>query len=415
MLQKSTFIFWLYILFPFSSFLRSLDVRPSFSLAATIGADGDGRVKAAPSSAGIPASIMRTRGADSFDPNWAVLVCAEHFADIKCFVGNFILLLQVASSRYWFNYRHLANVLVMYQLLKRMGFSDDRIILMNGFDDVCGLRNPVPGRMFWEPNIDVDLCSGVEVDYSGNEVSAESLLRLLTGRLPQGEMLPSRVLSSTNQSNVLLFLSGHGGDGFFKFRDYEEMSADELRAAVEEMSSLGRFRRLLIVADTCQASSMTQTITTENVISIASSRINENSYSYISNKKLGVSTIDRFSMALGSYFDRYVRSRADLSKRTIKDLVASLDRRFLQSTPYVGYSSIELDLEQGASSSADDIINRLSLNEFFGPSVTPWNRARVVHSSEDDEMKDFIGTTVPSVAEETESTHSEHCWFTDCY
>jgi phosphatidylinositol glycan class K len=299
----------------------------------------------------------------------------------------------------------------MYQLLKRMGFSDDRIILMNGFDDVCGLRNPVPGRMFWEPNIDVDLCSGVEVDYSGNEVSGDSLLRLLTGRQIQSEVLPSRMLSSTNQSNVLLFLSGHGGDGFFKFRDYEEMSADELRVAVEEMSSLGRFRRLLIVADTCQASSMTQGITTENVISIASSRVSENSYSYISNKKLGVSTIDRFSMALGSYFDRHVRSRGDLSKRTIRDLVASLDHRFLQSTPYVGYSSIELSPEQGSPSSVDDIVTRLSLNDFFGPFVTPWNRARVVHSSADN---DLVNSAHPIIKEEMQSTHAEDCWFIDC-
>jgi phosphatidylinositol glycan class K len=257
----------------------------------------------------------------------------------------------------------------------------------------------------------------VEADYSGNEVSAESLLRLLTGRHRDADMLPSRVLASSNQSNVLLFLSGHGGDGFFKFRDYEEMAADELRIAIEEMSVLGRFRRLLIVADTCQAASMTQTITTENVVSIASSRLGENSYSYISNAKLGVSTIDRFSMSLGAFFDRYVRSRADLSKRTIGELVSSLDRRFLHSTPYVGYTTIDLERERGSATLEDDIANRLSLNEFFGPAVMPWNRARIVYSSDSggttySETRDNI-RQLPPTTQSFEFT-AENCWFTHC-
>ena len=34
----------------------------------------------------------------------------------------------------------------------------------------------------------------------------------------------SKRLRTTNTSNILVFLSGHGGDEFFKFRDTEEMS-----------------------------------------------------------------------------------------------------------------------------------------------------------------------------------------------
>ena len=33
-------------------------------------------------------------------------------------------LLQVCSSRYWFNYRHIANVLSMYRSVKRLGIPD---------------------------------------------------------------------------------------------------------------------------------------------------------------------------------------------------------------------------------------------------------------------------------------------------
>ena len=46
--------------------------------------------------------------------NWAVLVC---------------------SSRYWFNYRHVANALSIYRTVKRLGIPDSHIILMLA-DDV---------------------------------------------------------------------------------------------------------------------------------------------------------------------------------------------------------------------------------------------------------------------------------------
>lgn len=56
--------------------------------------------------------------------NWAVLVC---------------------SSRYWFNYRHVANVLSMYRSVKRLGLPDSRILLMLADDMACNSRNPKPG------------------------------------------------------------------------------------------------------------------------------------------------------------------------------------------------------------------------------------------------------------------------------
>jgi len=36
----------------------------------------------------------------------------------------------VCASRYWFNYRHVANTLSMYRTVKRLGIPDSNIILM---------------------------------------------------------------------------------------------------------------------------------------------------------------------------------------------------------------------------------------------------------------------------------------------
>ena len=51
----------------------------------------------------------------------------------------------VSTSRFWFNYRHLANVLSLYRTVKRLGIPDSQIILMLPDDMACNPRNSFPG------------------------------------------------------------------------------------------------------------------------------------------------------------------------------------------------------------------------------------------------------------------------------
>jgi glycosylphosphatidylinositol transamidase (GPIT) subunit GPI8 len=79
--------------------------------------------------------------------NWAVLVCA---------------------SRYWFNYRHVANVLSIYRSVKRLGIPDSRIILMIADDMACDARNPKPAMIFNNGQHYINVYGDdVEVDYRG--------------------------------------------------------------------------------------------------------------------------------------------------------------------------------------------------------------------------------------------------------
>jgi hypothetical protein len=48
-------------------------------------------------------------------------------------------------------------------------------------------------------------------------------------------------MASGPQSRVLLFLSGHGGDEFFKFHDAEELLAADLARALQQMAAAGRW------------------------------------------------------------------------------------------------------------------------------------------------------------------------------
>lgn len=77
----------------------------------------------------------------------------------------------VDTSRFWFNYRHVANVLSIYRSVKRLGIPDSQIILMISDDMACNPRNPRPATIFNNAHEQINVYGDdVEVDYRGYEV-----------------------------------------------------------------------------------------------------------------------------------------------------------------------------------------------------------------------------------------------------
>lgn len=77
----------------------------------------------------------------------------------------------VDTSRFWFNYRHVANVLSIYRSVKRLGIPDSQIILMIADDMACNPRNPRPAMVFNNADQHINVYGDdVEVDYRGYEV-----------------------------------------------------------------------------------------------------------------------------------------------------------------------------------------------------------------------------------------------------
>ena len=73
------------------------------------------------------------------------LICVVQFvACIYTHTNNWAIL--VDTSKFWFNYRHVANVLSIYRSIKRLGIPDSHIILMLADDAACNPRNPRPGN-----------------------------------------------------------------------------------------------------------------------------------------------------------------------------------------------------------------------------------------------------------------------------
>jgi phosphatidylinositol glycan class K len=53
-------------------------------------------------------------------------------------------------------------------------------------------------------------------------VTVESFIRLMTGRV-EPHVPRSKRLLTDDRSNILVFMTGHGGENFLKFQDAEEI------------------------------------------------------------------------------------------------------------------------------------------------------------------------------------------------
>ena len=100
--------------------------------------------------------------------------------------------------------------------------------------------------------------------------------------------------------------TGHGGDGFLKFQDSEEITNIELADAFEQMWSKRRYHEIFFMIDTCQAASMYQQFYSPNILAVASSLVGEDSLSHHIDSSIGVYIIDRYETCLFSWnqFDK---------------------------------------------------------------------------------------------------------------
>lgn len=211
----------------------------------------------------------------------------------------------VSTSRFWFNYRHLANTLSLYRTVKRLGIPDNQIILMLPDDMACNPRNSFPGSVFNDKSRMLDLyddkgaledlgMGGIEVDYRGNEVTVENFIRLLTDRWPSSHPHSKRLMTGP-QSNILIYMTGHGGNEFLKFQDSEEISSFDLADAFEQMYEKKRYHEMLFMIDTCQANTMYSAFYSPGILATGSSAKDQSSYSHHADQDVGVAVIDRWT------------------------------------------------------------------------------------------------------------------------
>jgi len=261
----------------------------------------------------------------------------------------------VDASRFWFNYRHAANTLAIYKTIKRLGIPDENIILMVADDYACNSRNVRAGEVFtddsgYENNVYTE---DIEVDYRGDEVTPANVLRVLLDAHyynseedesdDDGSVLlnlpNSKRLRTDENSNILFYLTGHGGDEFLKFQDQKEITSMDLQNAFTKMREMKRYNELLFVVDTCQDGTMFRRFNgLRNIIAVASSMKGENSYAHGTRNDIGLAVSDRFTRFLYEYLKR--DNSEEITLREVFQRAQSPQiRSYLMSTVQVDWSN----------------------------------------------------------------------------
>jgi len=265
----------------------------------------------------------------------------------------------VGASRFWYNYRHESNVLAIYKTVKQLGVPDSRIILMISEGFACNPRNIYPGRVYSTSDLDtaIDVYGDdVEVDYRGYEVTPENFIRLLTGRHDSSVPRSKRLLSDEN-SNVFLYMTGHGGEGFLKFQDSEIISSEELGDSVTQMAQRGRFKEMLTMFDTCHAESLCDGLVADSIICMTSAHRKEDSYAIDRSTRMGLYMIDAWTDRILGFTD----GMSPESDKTLMELFDYANHSYItRSHPQLHYSK-NMEERVKTAKITDFLGNRLAM------------------------------------------------------
>lgn len=160
--------------------------------------------------------------------------------------------LLIATSTGWNNYRHQADVLAMYQLLKKNGYTDDQIILICENDIAANSKNPYPGEIRVKPageNVYLD----AQIDYRLSDISEKEICDILAGN--HSEKSP-KVLDGDEGTNLFVFWSGHGMPGSLCWDENIGVTESMMLHTLKEMAAKRNYRKLCMFVETCYSGSV---------------------------------------------------------------------------------------------------------------------------------------------------------------
>jgi ABC-type branched-subunit amino acid transport system substrate-binding protein len=223
--------------------------------------------------------------------------------------GNWALL--VATSKTWSNYRHQADILAIYQLLKSSGYNDDHIILIMEDDLANSESNSNPGTV--QVTIGgANLHHDMEVDYHLSDVSVDDFCKILQGE--SSDKLP-KVIESTPNDNIFVFWSGHGTEGAMCWDDeVYALTAEKFNATLSQIAQKGNYRKLLMMVEACFSGGVMEQCTGyPGMLMITAANPNETSKADIFNTELNIWMSNRFT----STFIEQVTANTAISMRDL--------------------------------------------------------------------------------------------------
>ncbi len=230
--------------------------------------------------------------------------------------------LIVATSTGWSNYRHQADALAMYQLLKEHGYTDDNIILIVADDIANNPQNNEPGVIRVRHGGD-NVYANTKIDYRLTDLSPADFCNILMGK--QTDKTPT-VIEGDAGTNLFLFWSGHGTPGALCWNETAVcITPSIMRDALAELHGKKGYRKLAMFVETCYSGSVLEQCTGfPGMIFYTAANPNETSKADVFNTDLGVWMSNRFtSTLLENLTNKSVISMRDLYNRLFINTVGS--------------------------------------------------------------------------------------------
>lgn len=206
----------------------------------------------------------------------------------------------VATSKSWNYYRHDADALAMYQMLKRHGYDDRHILLVVNDELADNTRNSYPGTVINEAGGE-NLYDGAEIDFRTHDITPTELFNYC---------LTSTDFAPDADDNVFVYWVGHGSsNGNLLWLDQKEnaVTPAAFDAWVNQMNAAGRYRKMLIAIETCYSGATAEALTADGALCITAAGAHEVSvvHGEEEDNVLGVYLADEFSYRFTKYADIY--------------------------------------------------------------------------------------------------------------
>lgn len=203
--------------------------------------------------------------------------------------------LLVATSCGWENYRHQADVLNMYQILRQHGYDDDHIVLIIEDDLTNHSKNPTPGVIRSRVGGE-NVRQGAVIDYHSSQLKPSDLTDILLGR--SSDRLPE-VFHADSDDNVLIFWSGHGSPTGMNWMSDDLFSHADADAMLGALERAGSYRRLLWLAETCYSGGVASAVENhKGMLSFTAANAHETSKADVHDLDMDVWLTNRFTATL---------------------------------------------------------------------------------------------------------------------
>ncbi len=223
----------------------------------------------------------------------------------------------IGTSDKWAYYRHQADALAMYQLLKRHGYDDDHIILIIADNIAYDSRNIYPGVVRVRPNGE-NVYEGAVVDYKIGDIKIPDLKAIMTGQ--KSEKYPE-VITPDKHDNVVVFWCGHGAKNSLMWGSDDVVYGYQIADLIQSMT----YRKMLWSMDACYSGTIGEAcIGMPGLLVITSANASEPSKADMKDPEMGIWLSNGFTRE----FQETVDAKPDI---ILRDLYYELARNTVGS------------------------------------------------------------------------------------